>query len=100
MLLYIADYVVQGLILLLTFVYPWFLRLGQGGRAFVFPFVVIFVWGIWRMAYFDPTTHNDIPGFGYIVAAFGYGIIATLLFCIRSAVLRSRAGKPNGPGNA
>jgi hypothetical protein len=100
MLLSFADYVVQGLILLLTFVHPWFLRLGQEARAFGFPFVVIFIWGIWRMAYFDPATHNDIPGIGYIVAAFGYGIISYILFGIRCAVLRRRAAKRSGTGNA
>jgi hypothetical protein len=52
------------------------------------------------MAYFDPATHNDIPGIGYIVAAFGYGIISYILFGIRCAVLRRRAAKRSGTGNA
>lgn len=91
MLLSITDYVVQGIIALLVIVHPWFLRLGQGRRAFGVPFVAIFAWGIWRFTYFDPATHNDIPGIGYFVAAFGYGLIALLFFTIRCAIWRRRA---------
>jgi hypothetical protein len=91
MFLSITDYVVQGIIVLLVLVHPWFLRPGQSLRAFGFPFLVIFLWGIWRMTCFDPATHNDIPGFGYVVAASGYGLIALLFFAVRCAILRRRA---------
>ena len=89
-LLSIVDWSFQAVLLLLTFVHPWFLRIGQSSRAFGFPFLLIFVWGIWRMFFFDPTTNNDVPGIGYIVAAFGYGIIAYVLYGIRCVFLRRR----------
>ncbi len=91
MLLSITDYVVQGIIALLVLVHPWFLRPGQGLRAFGFPFLAIFIWGIWRLRYFDPKTHNDIPGTGYVVVAFSYSLIASLLLAIRCAIVRRRS---------
>lgn len=91
MLLSIIDYMIQGIIALLVLVHPWFLRSGQSLRAFGFPFLAIFAWGIWRFAYFDSATHNDIPGIGYFAAAFGYSLIALLFFAIRCAILRRRA---------
>jgi len=91
MLLSISDYVVQGIIALLVLVHPWFLRPGQSLRAFGFPFLAIVAWGIWRMVYFDPATHNDIPGLGYFVVAFPYSFIALLFFAIRCAILRRRS---------
>ncbi len=93
MVLSIADYVIQGGIFLLTFVHPWFLPLERGARAFGLPFVAIFVWGIWRVLHFDPTTHNDVPGMGYFVCAFFYGFISFLLYRIRCVFLRRRARK-------
>jgi hypothetical protein len=65
-----CDYVIQGIIVLLVLVHPWFLRPGQSLRAFGFPFVAIVSWGIWRISYFDPRTENDVPGIGYFVIAF------------------------------
>jgi len=90
MILSISDYVVQGIIALLVLVHPWFLRPGQSLRAYGFPFLAIFAWGVWRMAYFDPVTHNAIPGIGYFVVAFPYSLIALLFFAIRCAILRRR----------
>ena len=90
MLLSITDYVVQGIIALLVLVHPWFLRPGQGLRAFGFPFLAIFIWGIWRFTFFDPKTHNDIPGIGYFVVALPYSLIALLFFAIRCAIVRRR----------
>ncbi len=43
------------------------------------------------MVYFDPTTHNDIPGMGYIAAAFFGGFYALVFYFIRSYRLRRRA---------
>lgn len=86
----LTDYVIQGCIALLVFVHPWFLRPGQSLRAFGFPFLAIFAWGIWRFMIFDPATHNDIPGFGYFASAFFYSILAWLFFMIRCAILRRR----------
>jgi hypothetical protein len=91
MFLSITDYVVQGIIALLVLVHPWLLRPGQSLRAFGFPFLAIFIWGIWRFTYFDPATRNDIPGIGYFIVAFPYSLISLLFFGIRSAILRRRA---------
>ena len=95
----VADYVIEGVILLLVFVHPWFLPIGRSSRAFGLPFLIILVWGFWRMAYFDPVTENDVPGIGYICAAFGYSIIARALYGIRCVFLRRRAPKPDAPEN-
>jgi hypothetical protein len=94
-----ADYLIQGIIALVVFVHPWFLRPDQGGRAFGFPFLVICAWGLWRVVHFDPATHNDIPGIGYFVVAIPYSFIAWLFFAIRCAIRRRRT-KLNEPGNA
>ena len=93
-----SDYAIQGIIALLVLVRPWFLRPGQGFRAFGIPFLAIFAWGFWRLFYFDPATHNDIPGIGYFVVAFPYSLIALLFFAIHCAILRRRA-KGNEPLN-
>ena len=98
MFLSITDIVIQGVIALLIFVHPWFLRPGQRRRAFWYPFVATFLWGFWRVLYFDIVMHNDVPGIGYFVAAFVHGLIALLYFAIRCAILRRRT-KPNEPGN-
>ncbi len=87
----ITDYVAQGIIALLVLVHPWFLRPGQSLRAFGFPFLAIFIWGIWRFTCFDPATRNDIPGIGYFAVAFPYSLIALLFFAVRCAILRRRA---------
>jgi hypothetical protein len=96
-LISIIDYVMQGVIAMLVLVYPWFLRPGQGRRAFGAPFLAIFAWGIWRIAYFDSVKRNDVPGIGYFVAAFGYGLFALLFFAARCAIRRWKA-KPDAPG--
>src|SRR5205823_4294988 len=85
-ILCVSDWVIQGMIVLLVFVRPWFLRPGQGFRAFFVPFCVITAWGVWRFAYFDPATHNDIPGIGYFVS-IPYSFLALLFFKIRCAIL-------------
>jgi len=84
----ITDWAIQGFIALSVLVFPFLLKPESGGRAFGYPFMIIFVWGIWRMAYYDGATHNDIPGIGYFVAAFIYALIARAIFAIRCAVSR------------
>ena len=96
MLLSLSDYVLQGIIALLVLVHPWLLRPGQSLRAIAFPFLAVSLWGIWRMRYFDPATHNDIPAIGYFAVPFLCSLIALLLFAIRCAILRRNA-KPNEP---
>ena len=98
MSIFVIDYIILGIIALLIFVHPWFLRPDQGGRAFGFPFLVICAWGVWRLFNFDPATHNDVPGIGYFVVAVPYSLIASLFFAIRCAILRRRI-KHKEPGN-
>jgi hypothetical protein len=83
-----SDYIIQGGLLVIVFLYPWSLRLKQPGRAFGVPFIACFGWGIWRIVYFDPETENDIPGIGYVIAAFVFSVVAYLLYIIRCAWLR------------
>ena len=104
MVLSIADYVLQGILLLLVFVYPWFLREDQKLRAFFVPFLAIFAWGVWRFAKFDIERKNDMPGIAYIGVAFVYSAIAFCCHGLRCAVLRRKARKassnnqdPNSP---
>ena len=87
----ITDFAIQGVFVLSVFVLPFFLRPGSGLRSFGFPFLIIFAWGFWRLAYFDSTTHNDIPGMGYIVCAFGYALIARGIFGMRCIISRGRS---------
>jgi TRAP-type C4-dicarboxylate transport system permease small subunit len=91
MLISIADWCIQAAFLLLILVHPWFLRAGQSSAAFGRPFFVGIIWGIWRMFYFDPITRNDIPGMGYIAAAFIAGFYALVFYAIRSVILWRRA---------
>src|SRR5690348_16746841 len=64
-----CDFVAQGGLLLLMFALPFCTPLQSGfGKQFALFYVVGFVWGIWRVFYFDPVTTNDVPGVGYLVA--------------------------------
>ena len=93
-----TDYVLQAIGALLVVVYPWFLRSGRGWRAFFVPFLFILAWGIWRIGYFDPGTHNDIPGMGYIVVDFAYSFLALAFYGASRGIhhlLRSRRITPD-----
>lgn len=91
-----TDYVLQGIRLLLVLILPWFLRSGKGWCAFTIPFLFILGWSIWRIAYFDVKTLNDIPGGGYIFVDFVYSLLALGLYgCnrgIRHLLHKRRAG--------
>lgn len=63
-----TDYVVQGLLALLLFVLPWFLRPGRGCLAFALPFVAILARRLWRVFHFDIAMKNDVPGIAYLVS--------------------------------
>jgi hypothetical protein len=91
MILSIIDWIFQGIIAFSVFVRPFLLRPRSGGRAIGYPFLIVFLWGTWRMTCYDPATHNDIPGMGYIVAAFGYSVVARGLYAIRCAFLTRKA---------
>jgi len=101
-----ADYVIQGLLLLLTVILPLSLRINPGCRAsclssfltFSMPFLLGCVWGFWRMIYYDPATNNRDyagPGIIFVVYAFVLGFVSTLLFSIRVRLLHWRAKRSN-----
>jgi hypothetical protein len=58
--------------------------------AFWMPLLMGTLWGIWRMAFFDPLTKNDIPGIGYFVLAFVLGIAGMMVHRVRDVVLKGR----------
>lgn len=86
-----VDWMFLGIMGASVLVLPFFLPLGSGKRAFKYPFLIIFVWGIWRMGYFDIATNNDIPGMGYIACAFFYSFLAWGLFAIRGAFVKRKS---------
>ncbi len=86
-----ADYLAQAILALFVFVHPWFIRPGRGWQAFVIPFMLIFIWGVWRVVSYDAATNNDVPGMFYIASAFFYSFIALGLYGIRCLIRRSQA---------
>src|ERR1035438_4197248 len=63
-----CDYIAQGGLLLLMFALPFCTPLQTSlGKQFGLFYAVGFVWGVWRMAYFDQITRNGVPGSGYLV---------------------------------
>lgn len=79
-----ADYASQIGLLLMTIVFP-FVAPTRWRTIGMFAFVygVWIVWGVWRFAFFDSVTGNDVPGMGYLVAPLLWCSIATVLFFIR-----------------
>lgn len=93
LLVSITDWALQALFAFFIFVHPWFLGPGKGGRAFGRPFLSGFIWGIWRLLYFDGITKNDVPGMGYLVTPLFGGIVAAFFYSVRSAILDWRANR-------
>lgn len=85
----IIDYFVQAVLFALGFVYPWFVPRGRGWRLFIYPLIIAFFWGIWRVVLFDPATHNDIPGIGYWFMGFMLALIASGFYGLRRFFTRS-----------
>lgn len=90
------EWFLQLLYVGLVVIYPWFLPLGAGWRAFSYPLFAGFLWGIWHVAYFDLRFTNDTPGFGYFITAFVGALIARLLYGFR-CVLRTGRYRPPPP---
>jgi hypothetical protein len=58
-------------LLLLVLLPPCFTPADCGpAKHFELVFLAGFLWGIWRFAYFDIVTQNDIPGIGYLIVPF------------------------------
>jgi len=84
------DYISQGSLFLLSFVFPFLAPIHwKAVRILAIVWSCWFVWGFWRLLYFDPITNNDIPGIGYFVAPLIPCLISVSIFGIRK--LRPRA---------
>jgi glucose dehydrogenase len=84
-----CDYIVQAGMVLLTLVLPFCACLeSKFGWQAAQIFFTTFVWGIWRIGYFDPVTRNDVPGFGYVIMSFTLTLIAAAIFVIRKFAVR------------
>ena len=95
----ITDLVLQAVVLLSIFVLPFILRPGAGGRAFGYPFMIAFFWGAWRMAFYDPITHNDIVGVVYLLNPFFYALIARVIFAVRCSFRLQKVRLSTGKSN-
>jgi hypothetical protein len=87
-----CDYIAQAGLLLLMFGLPFCTPLQSGfAKQFGLFYVVGFVWGLWRMLYFDNVTSNDIPGVGYLITPAMMGGISALIFLFRKRPARGAA---------
>ena len=85
----VCDYIAQAGLLLLMLALPLCTRPQLGfAKHFGLFYVVEFVWGLWRMFYFDNVTSNDIPGVGYLIAPAMMGGISALIFAFRKRLAR------------
>ena len=81
-----CDCIAQAGLLVLMFALPFCTPSHSGfGKQFALFYVVGFVWGLWRMVYFDNVTKNDIPGVGYLIAPAMMGGISALIFFISAS---------------
>ena len=76
-----VDFFAQGILILLAVMVP--LVSPTLKKAFRLPFGMTFVWGIWRFAYFDPVTGNDVPGIAYLFPPVVLGVIGVFVFGVR-----------------
>lgn len=90
----ILDYCVQGLLFGLALIYPWFAPRRRRWAVVVYPLVIAFFWGIWRVAYFDPLYHIDCPGIGYWVVGIMLSGIGLIFHCLRHFTLKARPLQP------
>jgi hypothetical protein len=86
-----CDYVTQIGLILLVFLLPFLSSLQSSfGKVFGQIFLLGFLWGVWRLFFFDPITRNDIPGIGYLIAPLMMGFISATIYSFR------KAGKHHG----
>jgi len=91
-----CDYIAQAGLLLLMVALPFCTALQSSfGKQFALIYVAGFVWGLWRMFYFDNVTSNDIPGVGYLIAPAMMGGISALIFLFRKRP--ARGASPRKP---
>lgn len=88
-----VDWVFQGLMAGSIFVLPFLLPKRSRIPVFGYPFLLMILWGSWRIDYYDMVTSNDIPGMGYIVSAFIYPCVAVAIFSIRRTIANRRQNR-------
>jgi hypothetical protein len=86
----VIDYFIQAVLVILGFVYPWVVPRVRRWSLVVYPLLIAFIWGIWRMVLFDPAFHNDVPGIGYWFMGVVLALVASGFYIIRRFCTRSR----------
>ena len=86
-----CDYASQAGLLLLSLLIPFTAPVQWSGfRLYLSLYGIWFLWGVWRFAYFDMITKNDIPGMGYLVAPLLLCAIALALFYVRKGFSKKK----------
>lgn len=88
-----VDWIFQGLMAGSIFVLPFLLPKRSRIPVFGYPFLLMILWGSWRIDYYDMVTSDDIPGMGYIVIAFIYPCVAVAIFSIRRTITNRRQNR-------
>ncbi len=85
-----CDYVAQGGLVLSTLGLPFIADLDSPFRKLAaLLFLEWFVWGMWRMFYFDAVTSNNAgPGIGYLLVPFLYTLLSRGIFFLREVIVR------------
>jgi hypothetical protein len=79
-----CDYIAQAGLTSLMVAPPFWAPVQSGfTKQFGLFYAVGFVWGLWRVFYFDWITRNDVPGIGYLILPAVIGGISALIFWFR-----------------
>ena len=93
----IFDWCVQGLLLGLAFIYPWFAPRRRRWAVVLYPLVIAFFWGLWRVISFDALFHIDCPGFGYWAFGVMLAGIGFIFHRLRWAFTRPQTAPVQAP---
>lgn len=90
----ILDWFVQGLLFGVAWIYPWLAPRRRRWAVVVYPLIIAFFWGIWRVAFFDALYHIDCPGIGYWFVGCVLSGIGFIFHCLRHFTLKARPSQP------
>ena len=93
----IFDWCVQGLLFGLAFIYPWFAPRRRRAAVVLYPLVIAFFWGLWRVCCFDALFHIDCPGIGYWATGVMLAGIGLIFHLLRWAFTRPQAATDQTP---
>jgi hypothetical protein len=82
----ILDYFIQAVLFAFGFIFPWFTPRNRGWTLVVYPIVLAFAWGFWRMFFFDRLFNNDVIPMGYLASGFMLAGIGWVFFRLRWAI--------------